>query len=405
MSKWLFLLVVVLSFVESTFAQKFDGLAQTPPMGWNTWNTFATNINEKLIHDMADAIIESGMQDAGYEYIVLDDCWSAMDRDANGNLVAHPQRFPRGMKALGDYLHAKGFKFGIYNCAGTKTCAGYPGGHGHEEQDAKTYASWGVDYLKYDWCNTKGADPRERYTKMRDALHAAGRPIVFSMCEWGGSKPWTWAGDVAHLWRTTGDICDVWDGKPRHKWSHTVRQIADSQVGLEEFAGPGHWNDPDMLEVGNEGLTPEESRAHFSLWCMLAAPLMAGNDVRKMTPEIRSVLTDRDVIAIDQDPLGKQGLRVHADDQHEVWLKPLAGNELAACVVNLADESAEIVVDWSKLDKMPDGTFRIRDLWQKTDAGTTEKPFRATIKPHDVALLRLKPIEASRRIEEARTAQ
>jgi alpha-galactosidase len=370
-------------------AQKFDGLAQTPPMGWNSWNTFASNINEKLVRDIADTMIANGMQAAGYKYIVLDDCWSAMKRDADGNLVAHPEKFPSGMKALGDYLHAKGFKFGIYNCAGSETCAGYPGGHGHEKQDAKTYASWSVDYLKYDWCNTNGADPKQRYNTMRDALHAAGRPIVLSMCEWGNSKPWTWAKGTAHLWRTTGDITDCWDCEL--KWSHGVKQILDKQVGLEEFAGPGHWNDPDMLEVGNEGLSFAESRAHFSLWCMIAAPLMAGNDIRKMSSEIRDVLTDREAIAIDQDPLGKQGYRVYADKRYEVWMKPLAGGELAACVLNAGDDAAEITFDWHRLQTMPGGKFTIRDVWRKAEVGTTDKPFRAALEPHDVALLRLTP--------------
>jgi len=227
---------------------------------------------------------------------------------------------------------------------------------------------------------------------MRDALHAAGRPIVLSMCEWGQSKPWTWAKDTAHLWRTTGDVTDCWDCEL--KWSHGVKRILDMQVGLEEFAGPGHWNDPDMLEVGNEGLTFAESRAHFSLWCMLAAPLMAGNDVRKMTPEIRDVMTDREAIAIDQDPLGKQGYRVFADKHYEVWMKPLAGGDLAVCVLNVSDEPAEIAFDWHRLQTMPWGRmFKIRDHWRKAGAGTTDKPFRRQLEPHDVALLRLTPIK------------
>lgn len=387
--KWNLFILAVLMGISQASAQKFEGLAQTPPMGWNSWNTFACNIDEDLIKSMADALAESGMQDAGYEYIVLDDCWSAKARDADGNLVAHPERFPGGMKALGDYLHSKGFKFGIYNCAGTETCQNYPGGHGYEEQDARLYASWGVDYLKYDWCNTEGADPKQRYTKMRDAIYAAGRPMVFSMCEWGSSKPWTWAKDVSHLWRTTGDICDVWEGKPRADWEYTIRQILGWQVGLEEYAGPGHWNDPDMLEVGNEGLTLHESRSHFSLWCMLAAPLMAGNDVRKMTPEVRNILTNTEVIAIDQDPLGKQGYRVHADDRYEIWLKPLSGDAFAACVLNVADTPAEITLNWKDIERLPAGTFKIRDLWRKKEAGTTDDPFSRTMEPHEAAVLRL----------------
>lgn len=387
----LFLFILALCLPASPlWAQKFDDLAQTPPMGWNSWNTFGDDINERLIHEIAEAMIDTGMQEAGYVYIVLDDTWSAMKRDADGNLVADPEKFPSGMPALADFLHEKGFKFGIYGCAGTKTCAGYPGGHGHEAEDARTYASWGVDYLKYDWCNTDGADARERYTKMRDALFAAGRPVVFSMCEWGQNKPWLWAEDVAHLWRTTGDITDCWDCRKR--WSVGWKHILDSQVGLEFHAGPGHWNDPDMLEVGNPGLSFAESRAHFSLWCMLAAPLMAGNDVRHMSDEIRDVLTDADAIAIDQDPLGKQGYRVWAGDGYEIWLKELQGGALAACVLNTGDEPAEITFDWSKIETFH-GRYTIRDLWEKQDAGTTKEPFRRTIDSHDVALLRLTPIK------------
>jgi alpha-galactosidase len=239
--------LVYLSLTASAVAQKFEGLAQTPPMGWNSWNTFNVHIDENLIKEMADAIVASGMKDAGYEYIVLDDAWLSKERDADGNLQGDPKRFPSGMKALGDYLHSKGFRFGIYNCAGTKTCAGYPGGYQHEEADAKMYASWGVDYLKYDWCNTEHMDAKERYKAMSDALHAAGRPIVFSMCEWGQSKPWTWAADVGHLWRTTGDIAPIWDGKPQKEWENPVMKLLHQNVGLEKYAGPGHWNDPDML--------------------------------------------------------------------------------------------------------------------------------------------------------------
>jgi alpha-galactosidase len=388
MKKLLLILLIGLGWASPLVGQKFDGLAQTPPMGWNSWNTFQGNINEQMIREMADKLAESGMQEAGYVYVVLDDCWSAMERDADSNLVAHPDKFPSGMKALGDYLHSKGFKFGIYNCAGTKTCAGFPGGNGHEEQDARMYASWGVDYLKYDWCNTDGLDPKVQYTKMRDSLHAAGRPIVLSMCEWGTSQPWTWAEDVSHLWRTTGDITDCWDCKPREEWLHNIKQLLDAQVGLETNAGPGHWNDPDMLEVGNPGLTLAESRAHFSLWCILAAPLMAGNDVRIMTPEVRAILTDREVIAIDQDPLGKQGFRAVAEEGREIWAKELADGAWVVCVLNTASEPAEMTVAWSELEFL-DGTYKVRDLWDKKDLGTTEADFSGPVDAHGVALMRL----------------
>jgi alpha-galactosidase len=365
-------------------------------MGWNSWNTFNVHIDENLIKEMADAIEQSGMKAAGYQYIVLDDAWLAKERDADGNLQGDPKRFPSGMKALGDYLHDKGFKFGIYNCAGTKTCAGYPGGYQHEEADAKMYASWGVDYLKYDWCNTEHMDAKERYTAMRDALHAAGRPIVFSLCEWGSNKPWTWAPDVGHLWRTTGDIAPVWDGKPKKDWEHPVMTLLHQQIGLEKYAGPGHWNDPDMLEVGNKGLSDTESRSHFTLWCMLAAPLMAGNDVRKMSPEVRAILTDRDVIAIDQDPLGKQGYRASADGGREIWVKDLSGDAKAACILNTTEEPMAMKLDWKTVGAVAGKKYAIHDLWAKNvianDDLTTDAEFKMHLEPHAVLLLKLSPI-------------
>jgi alpha-galactosidase len=372
------------------WAQKFEGLAPTPPMGWNTWNTFGGNINEDLIKGTATAMINSGMLEAGYRYIVLDDVWMAKERDAQGNLVPDPNKFPSGMKALGDYLHNMGFKFGIYNCAGTKTCAGYPGGRGHEYQDARLYASWGVDYLKYDWCNTGTANAPETYKTMRDALYAAGRPIVFSLCEWGNNKPWEWAKDVGHLWRTTGDIADCWDCK--RQWSMGFKIILDKQVGLEKYAGPDHWNDPDMLEVGNKGLTVAESRAHFSLWCILAAPLIAGNDVRIMSDEIRNILTNSEVIALDQDILGKQGYRFAKEDDKEVWVKELSDGSWGVCVLNTGKDTAEMTVDWKDLSFLK-GEYKVRDLWQKKDIGTTNENFVGSVGSHDVVLFKLNPVK------------
>lgn len=394
------LAAALLCTCATAWAQKFPNLALTPPMGWNTWNTFASNINEELIKQTAETMIASGMRDAGYVYIVLDDTWSTRERNASGDLVADPAKFPSGMKALGDFLHAKGFKFGIYNCAGTQTCAGYPGGWGHEFQDARMYASWGVDYLKYDWCNHGTADARDAYTRMRDALYAAGRPIVFSLCEWGQNRPWEWAQDVGHLWRTTGDIMDCYDC--RQQWSQGWKVILDLQVslvpsngpdGIGKYAGPGHWNDPDMMEVGNEGLTLADSRAHFSLWCMLAAPLMAGNDVRQMTPEIRAILTDRDVLALDQDPLGKQGWRFRQETGSEIWVKELSNGEWAVCLLNSGAAAADLTIEWNRLNHIVRGRFAVRDLWAKKDVGTTDTNFTARIESHDVALVRLKPLK------------
>ena len=391
-----------LAFSVPVFAQKFEGIALTPPMGWNSWNTFAGNINESVVRETAEAMIKSGMRDAGYNYIVIDDTWSLHERDPNGSLVADSVKFPSGMKALGDWLHSKGFKFGIYSCAGPKTCGGYPGSWGHEFQDARTFASWGVDYLKYDWCNTGTADAKDAYLRMRDGLFAAGRPVVFSLCEWGTARPWEWAKDVGHLWRTTGDIYDSYNGVKA--WEMGWKRILDLQYdlvknsqgpdGLAKYAGPGHWNDPDMLEVGSRGLSFAESRAHFTLWAMIAAPLMAGNDVRHMSEEIRALLTDKEVVAIDQDRLGKQGYRVLAEPAKniEVWARNLDNDEFAFCVLNTSPTAADLTVEWDMFNWILKGkTYSLRDIWAKSAAGDTTKPFLVHLESHDVALLRLTP--------------
>ena len=399
MNKKILLLFCAVSSVA--LAQKFDGLALTPPMGWNSWNTFADKINEKLIRETADIMIANGMRDAGYTYIVVDDCWESMARDANGNLVPDPLKFPSGMKALGDYLHSKGFKFGIHSCAGTKTCGGYPGGRGHEFQDARNYAAWGVDFLKYDWCDHGTADARETYRTMRDALHTAGRPILFSLCEWGQNKPWEWAGDTGHMWRTTGDIYSSYDG--RKGWETGWKRILDMQYSLVEsngpdgigkYAGPGHWNDPDMLEVGTDGLTFAESRAHFSMWCMIAAPLMAGNDIRQMKPEYRDMMTNKDVLAIDQDALGKQGFRALADPGKsiEIWVRELSNGEWAVCALNTNSAATDITVEWHRLWTIK-GPCQVHDVWANKDIGDTSKSTVVHLDSHDVVLYRLKPVK------------
>ena len=372
-------------------AERFEGLALTPPMGWNTWNTFAANCNEALVKQTADAMVANGMRDAGYVYIVIDDCWSKKERDADGNVVADPVKFPGGMKALADYLHERGFKFGMYGCAGKTTCAGYPGGRGHEFQDARTYASWGVDYFKYDWCDHGTANGPESYRIMSDAIRAAGRPIVFSLCEWGQNLPWLWAEPVGHLWRTTGDIGASYAGGGKNKWEHGWKQLLDMNVGLEKYAGPGHWNDPDMLEVGNKGLTLAESRAHFSFWCMLAAPLIAGNDVRSMAPEIRAILTNRAVIAIDQDPLGHQGFRFRVDKDKEIWAKELSNKEWAVCVLNTGESPAKLALDMHDLTFLTEQYYDVTDVWAAKSAGTAIDPHTAVVDSHDVMLFRLKP--------------
>lgn len=379
------LLLVFLTVPLMTYAQKFENLALTPPMGWNSWNTFGVKIDEQLIMEMADILVESGMKEAGYDYIVIDDGWEVRKRDSQGNLVPDPQKFPSGMKAIGDYIHSKGLKFGIHNCAGTKTCNGFPGGRGHEFQDARTYASWGVDFLKYDWCYHGTANSRETFKTMSDALYAAGRPVVFSLCEWGETKPWEWAENVGHLWRTTADIKDCYNCQALYNlgWKY----ILDIQVGLEKYAGPGHWNDPDMLEVGNKGLTLAESRAHFSLWCMLAAPLMAGNDLRKMKPEILNILTNKELIAIDQDPLGKQGYRLQKHISKEIWVKELSNGDWAICFLNTGDEPLNLSMNWDHFGILK-GEYKVRNIWEKENLGTTKQLFNYEVAPHDTVVLR-----------------
>jgi len=383
-----FLLFIFSVIVIGLSAQKFEKLAMTPPMGWNSWNKFGCNVSEKLVMQMADEMVKSGMKEAGYEYIVIDDCWQ-IDRDKDGEIVVDKDRFPSGIKYLADYIHSKGLKFGIYSCAGIKTCAGRPGGRGHEFQDARTYARWGVDYLKYDWCNTSTQDAKASYSTMRDGLFAAGRPIVFSLCEWGKSKPWEWAKEVGHLWRTTGDIVDRWD---------SMLAIADKNKELTKYAGPGYWNDPDMLEVGNGGMTTEEYRTHFSLWCMFAAPLMAGNDLGNMSAETAQILKNNELIAIDQDVLGKQGYCFRDNGEYEIWIKKLDKDEKAACLLNRGDEVKEVQVDFNLLlrakdnywsfDKYNLSDYKIRDLWEHKEF-ISDSGF-ATIKlaPHTVKVFR-----------------
>ena len=392
------ILFVLTSVVAS--AQKFQNLAMTPPMGWNSWNKFACNVSEKMLMETADAMASNGLKDAGYEYIVIDDCWQ-ISRDSAGFIVADPVRFSSGIKALADYIHSKGLKFGIYSCAGTKTCAGRPGGRGHEFQDAYMYAKWGVDYLKYDWCSSDGQTQKESYTLMSSMLKEAGRPIVFSLCEWGGSKPWEWAGEVGHLWRTTGDIGDCFDCfKDQGTWkSNGVMKILDMQKDMRQYAGPGHWNDPDMLEVGNGGMNENENRAHFAMWCMIAAPLIAGNDLRNMEPKTLAILTNAGAIAINQDALGIQGLKYASDGGFETWMKPLAGGDWAVCFLNRSEEAKNIDFDWvknvvndefskRKLDASAE-TFKIMDVWAKKDLGTTKKALKASVPSHDVLMMRL----------------
>lgn len=396
----LILVSALLVFTMYLNAQKYENLALTPPIGWNSWNKFAQNVDEKMIREIADAMVTTGMKDAGYEYIVIDDYWHGK-RDTLGFIHPDKDRFPSGIKALADYIHSKGLKFGIYSCAGHETCGHQPGSRGFEYQDALMYAKWGVDYLKYDWCSTKYMNTKEAYPTMSKALKAAGRPIVFSLCEWGSSHPWEWAGEVGHLWRTTGDIYNCFDCVDDHgNWkAFGVLQIMEMNQKLRAFAGPGKWNDPDMLEVGN-GMPANEARSHFSLWCMMASPLIAGNDLRAMDAETISILTNKDMIAVDQDSLGIQGFRFEVKDSVETWLKPLAKNAWALMYFNRSFSPKTIMVDWKNvqitdtltrkvLNTTQKNIHLLRDLWQNKEIGNTKKPFKKTIPARDVVCLKV----------------
>ncbi|GAA0328606.1 hypothetical protein GCM10009087_43510 [Sphingomonas oligophenolica] len=368
-----------------------NGLALTPPMGWNSWNKFGCSVDEKTVRSVADAMAAGGMRDAGYHYVVIDDCWHG-PRDENGFITSDPKKFPSGMKALGDYIHSKGLKFGIYSDAGKKTCGGHPGSQGHEYQDALTYARWGVDYLKYDWCSTGTRNAEEAYALMEDALRATGRDIVFSICEWGQNRPWLWAAKIGNLWRTTGDIWDSYSASDKaHWWAHNLLDIVDQNEPLWPFAGPGHWNDPDMLEIGNGGMSDIEYRTHFSLWAMMAAPLMAGNDIASMSPDTAAILMNRDVIAIDQDPLGAQGHRVRDDGNQEVWARPLANGGRAVLLLNRGEAPADIAVDWPELGYPRTIAADGRDLWAHKPLGRLKGRYAATVAPHGVVMISLLP--------------
>lgn len=360
-----------------------DGLALTPPMGFNNWNSTycRAEFNEAMVKGIADIFVERGLKDAGYEYVNLDDCWALPERDANGKLVPDPVRFPNGIKAVADYVHAKGLKFGIYTSAGTKTCdsTGLPGALGHEYSDARQFADWGVDYLKYDNCNNQGIDAKKRYETMRDALKATGRPIVYSICEWGENKPWEWASDVGHLWRTTGDIRPTWA---------SIMTITKKNLPLAPYAGPGHWNDPDMLEVGNGSMTDTEYRSHFSLWAIMAAPLLIGTDLRKATPATFEILGNREVIAVDQDPLGKQGTVVSSEGGRWVIAKEMKDGSRAVALLNETDTAQRIVTSASAVG-LPDArAYTMRDLWQHRTHHTAGT-IAATVPAHGTVLLRV----------------
>lgn len=368
---------------SATGARAGGDLALTPPMGFNNWNSThcRAEFNESMVKGIADLFVEKGLKDAGYQFVNLDDCWAKPQRNAEGKLEADPARFPNGIKAVADYVHSKGLKLGIYTSAGTKTCdsVGLPGALGHEYSDAQQFADWGVDYLKYDNCNNQGVDAKERYTTMRDALAATGRPIVYSICEWGENKPWEWAAELGNLWRTTGDINDSWS---------SMLSIMKQNLPLSAAAGPGHWNDPDMLEVGNGGMTDTEYRTHFSMWSVMAAPLLIGSDLRKATPETFDILSNREVIAVDQDPLGKQGTVLSSDEGRWVVSKELKDGSRAVALFNETGSAQRISTTAAATGLPRAAAYTMRDLWEHTGYNTAGD-ISATVPAHGTVLLRV----------------
>ncbi len=372
-----------------------NGLGLTPQMGWNDWNAFGCDVNAKLVEQTADVMVANGMKTAGYDYVNIDDCWLEKQRDANGNLVPDPAKFPDGIKGVADYVHSKGLKLGIYNDAGTATCAGYPGSLGHEKQDAATFASWGVDYLKYDNCNNAGSSTTQqyidRYTAMRDALAATGRNIFYSICEWGVNQPWTWAPQVGNSWRTTGDIRDSYS---------SMLSIFNQNVWLYPYSHPGAWNDPDMLEVGNGGMSTTEYRSEFSLWAAMDAPLLAGTDLRSISKADLKIYTNKRVIAVDQDPLGKQAVPVPVGGEpagnHGLWVlsKPLANGDRAVVLFNSTGSTATISTNATEIGLRRAGDYGLRDLWtnKRTETAGT---IAASVPAHGVVMYRVSRTRSS----------
>ncbi|KAL5231800.1 hypothetical protein ABZP36_030576 [Zizania latifolia] len=359
-----------------------NGLGRTPQMGWNSWNHFFCEINEETIKETADALVNTGLAKLGYQYVNIDDCWAQSDRDYQGNFVPNRQTFPSGIKALADYVHVKGLKLGIYSDAGTRTCSNkMPGSLDHEEQDVKTFASWGVDYLKYDNCNDAGRTVMERYTRMSNAMKTYGKRIFFSLCEWGKENPATWAGSMGNSWRTTGDIADNWA-------SMTSR--ADQNDRWASYAGPGGWNDPDMLEVGNGGMSDAEYLSHFSIWALAKAPLLIGCDVRSMSQQTKNILSNWEVIAVNQDRLGVQGKKVQSDNGLEVWAGPLSNNRKAVVLWNRQSYQATITAHWSNLGLAASIAVTVRDLWAHSSLAA-QGQISALVAPHDCKMYVLTP--------------
>jgi len=382
--------VMTVAGILATPAQADETSSALPQMGFNNWNSThcRAEFDEAMIRGIADKFISLGLRDAGYQYVNIDDCWANWQRDKDGRLQPNPKRFPSGIAALADYIHEKGLKFGLYSSAGTSTCEplqenrGFPGGLGHEKEDAKTFASWHVDYLKYDNCNNQKVDARKRYTAMAEALRNSGRQIFFSMCEWGENKPWLWAGKDpvdAGSWRTTGDISDNYA---------SMLKIFKENVVLDQYARLGHWNDPDMLEVGNGGMTDVEYRSHFSLWSIMAAPLLIGTDLRTIKPEALKILLNKDVIAIDQDPLGVQGKQVRDAGGIHVIVKPLKDGGRAVAVFNEGDKAQAVTVPATEIGLKAGGSYTMRDLWAHTEA-KGDGSIKTTLEPHATVMYRI----------------
>ncbi|WOG93911.1 hypothetical protein DCAR_0313199 [Daucus carota subsp. sativus] len=361
-----------------------DGIGLTPQMGWNSWNHYHCDIDEGMIRNTADAMASTGLAALGYEYINLDDCWAELDRDSQGNMVPHKTRFPSGIKALADYVHSKGLKLGIYSDAGTQTCSNtMPGSLGFEEQDAKTFASWGIDYLKYDNCNNNNIDVKQRYPIMSKALLNSGRSIFYSLCEWGQEDPATWAPALGNSWRTTGDISDNWD-------SMTSR--ADQNDRWASYAGPGGWNDPDMLEVGNGGMTAAEYRSHFSIWALAKAPLLIGCDLTAMDNKTLEILSNKEVINVNQDKLGTQGKKVKTDGDSEVWAGPLDGTKIATVLWNRGSSTTNITAYWSDIGLNPSTVVDARELWTHQTQSSVNGQLSASVDSHDCKMFVLTPL-------------
>lgn len=401
MNKVLCLVFLLCVGVLPSKAQK-DIMAPTPPMGWISWNLFEGNISEDLVMQIADAMVESGMKEAGYQYIILDDLWEG-GRDKNGIIFADPKKFPSGMKNLADYIHAKGLKFGIYTDAAEWTCGGAVGTFGYEKQDAQTFAQWGVDYVKCDYCGAP-ADldtARKRYKKFIDEVRATGREMVFAICEWGQRSPWLWGKEVGgNLWRTTWDLRDTWEHGKYSNGHNGIMEALDRQVGLEKYAGPGHWNDPDMLVIGLKGkgksasangasgCSVREYEGQMGLWSLLSAPLLTTCDIRNMDADTKRILTNKEIIAVNQDPLGKQASRIMKRAEKEIWAKPLANGDWAVGFLNRDDSRTRKITLDLKQVKMEN--VQVRDLWKHKDMGVSSKKVTMSVKPHECKMIILK---------------